>query len=282
MSPFTYMNNNNLIITRFTHGAAGKFLSTVLQTSDIIDHWDPTVQKQKELKELYDEITKEYVRRSFPKDHSRHMVSEPMVPYNTSLYSTGYPRGNEVTHQQYLSQVDARMALCKSKNLLANIVFHKPNVPLFCKGSRVVTIMTTTKKEQTWVHNALWSKQFLETKDKIIKLDLSPDHCNFSSLPSILKYSPECEFPLEDKNEIFNKFVVNDNCALWYTDYNYFKDFDKKLKLDNAFINIQDLFDTTTFIYSIEKLFERFELGKPNVKLIKYMHNVWWSRQKQC
>lgn len=270
---------SNLIVTRFTHGAAGKFLSTVLQTSNLIDHWNNTVQEQKECQELSKSVTLEYVRRSFPIDHSMHMVNEPMVPYNTSLYSTGYPRGNDISYKEYCSQVDARMDLCKSKKLLANIVFHKPNIPLFCKGARTVTIMTTTKQEQSWVHNALWSKQFLETQDKIIKLDLSPTHCNLSSLPNILKFNPQFEFKLEDKEEIFNKFVVNDHCALWYTDYNYFKDFDRDFELDNAFIDIKNFFDQTTFMDSVEQLFMKLNLGKPDVELIKSMHDIWWSRQ---
>ena len=35
--------NNNLIITRFTQGSAGKFLSTVLQTNKYVDHWSSVV-----------------------------------------------------------------------------------------------------------------------------------------------------------------------------------------------------------------------------------------------
>jgi hypothetical protein len=38
--------NNNLIITRFTQGSAGKFLSTVLQTNKYVDHWSSVVQHQ--------------------------------------------------------------------------------------------------------------------------------------------------------------------------------------------------------------------------------------------
>jgi hypothetical protein len=36
------------ILTRFTHGSAGKFLSTVLQTSDQIEYWSVIVQSQKD------------------------------------------------------------------------------------------------------------------------------------------------------------------------------------------------------------------------------------------
>jgi hypothetical protein len=271
--------NNNLIITRFTHGSAGKFLSTVLQTSKYVDHWSSVVQHQKELDELYEQTTIEYVKRSFPKDHSLHMLSEPMVPYNTSLYSTGYPRGNNVTYNEYCSQVDNRMDICKSKQLLANIVFHKPNIPLFCKNSRTVTIMTTSKREQEWVHSTLWSKQFLETEEEIIKLDLSPDHCSFSSLPNILKYNPEYKFSLANKEQIFEKFVVGDHCASWYTDYKFFTEFDKTLELNNMFVDLENFFNVDRFVNSIIEIFSHFDLGTVNIDLIKSMHKIWLSRQ---
>jgi len=68
----------NFLITRFTHGSGGKFLSTVLQTSILIDHWSAIVQSQKEKSELIEEVTLQYVMRSFPKEHAMHMQLEPI------------------------------------------------------------------------------------------------------------------------------------------------------------------------------------------------------------
>ena len=65
------MGNPKFIITRFTHGSAGKFLSTVLQTSN----WSAVVQAQKNT-ELIEPVTLEYVDRSFPKDHSQYLISQ--------------------------------------------------------------------------------------------------------------------------------------------------------------------------------------------------------------
>ena len=94
------MNYPKFIVTRFTHGSAGKFLSTVLQTSDKIDHWSAIIQEQKNTS-LYEHVTLEYVARSFPVDHTQYLKSEPMVPYNTDLYSTSFFRGSDVSLDQY-------------------------------------------------------------------------------------------------------------------------------------------------------------------------------------
>ena len=91
----------NLIITRFAHGAAGKFLSTVLQTSELVDHWSLVVKHQKSVNKYVKETTLVYCDRVFPSDHSLHMLNEPLVPYCTDLYSSTFDRGHDVTADQY-------------------------------------------------------------------------------------------------------------------------------------------------------------------------------------
>ena len=72
----------------------------MLQTSTKVDHWSAILQANKSNLNLFESLSREYVKRSFPVDHSKHMMSEPMVPYNVDLYSAGYPRGNDVTKEQ--------------------------------------------------------------------------------------------------------------------------------------------------------------------------------------
>ena len=269
---------NNLLITRFTHGSAGKFFSTVLQTSLYVDHWNPIIQEEKQGK-FHTDLTLEYVRRSFPADHNTHLANEPMVPYPTHLYSTGYPRGNDVTSDQYFSEANARLDKCLLDNLLANIVFHKPNIPEFCRGSKTVTILTRTAQELTWLHKTLWSKQFIEQDDQIIYSPASPEHCSFSSLKTILEYQPEFRFALNEKQILMDKYVVNDHTAPWYKDPNCFKEHDLALELNNYFVDLRNFFDTNTFINMAQETFAYFDLGALDVPLVSEMHKIWWSRQ---
>mgnify|MGYP003341215470 FL=1 len=150
-----HVSNPNFILTRFTHGSAGKFLSSVLQTSGEIDHWSSIIQDNKYNTDIFRSLVLQYTSRSFPKDHTAHMRTEPMVPYNIDLYSSGYPRGSDVTLQQYLENArnknDIRLLKGISSNLKINLIFHKPCPPVFCDNSNAVTITITSDKEKNWL-----------------------------------------------------------------------------------------------------------------------------------
>jgi hypothetical protein len=276
------MSNPRFIITRFTHGAAGKFLSTVLQTSDKIDHWSAIVQQHKNTT-LGDKLTLEYTNRSFPIDKSQHQKEEPMVPYNTDLYSTGFQRGNDVSIDQYIKNAklknDHSLLACIASNLTANLVFHKPNIPLFCKGSSSVTILVSSDQEKNWLYKTLWSKQFTESLSEIRHLPNDPENCNFNILPQVLTYNNDYKFPVQMKSELYDKYVVNDHTNDWYFNPEKFVEHDKLAQLDNIFINLDEVLTSTKFLCAIEKIFNQFNLGTPNMELIQQMHQIWLSRQ---
>lgn len=266
---------NQIIVTRFPHGAAGKFVSTVLQTSYFVDHWNSIVQHQKNVNEFVEEITLEYCNRSFPKNHAHHVKNEPMVPYNTSLYSTTFPRGNNVTPEQYWSQKDARIKYCVDNNLMLNLIFNKSELPLFCKNSKVVTIIATTKEEQEYLDCLLWNKHFIETENEIIYTPNSISHCSINAIPNLLKYKPQWKFDKNQKDKIYNDMIVNNKTKKQYIDKSLFDNNNH----DNIFLNLKDIFDHEKFLQEIEKIFDLHNLGSVNYKLISKMHKLWLDRQ---
>lgn len=276
------MSNPRFIITRFTHGSAGKFLSTVLQTSEKIDHWSVVVQSQKNTN-LNESVTLEYVRRSFPKEHSLYLRAEPMVPYNTDLYSAGYPRGNDVTLDQYLKHAitnnDHRLLGCIKNNLLVNIIFHKPCVPIFCQGAEVITITVTSDSEKQWLYKTLWSKQFLEIGNEIRYLPSDPEYCNFLSIVPVLKFNNLYKFDKSLKAELFEKYVVNDHTNQWYFDPDKFIKNDTDYQFDNMFIQLDEILVLEKFLLAIARIFDYYQLGEPNLQLVEKMHQIWLSRQ---
>src|SRR5210317_295955 len=94
-------NYPSFFIVRFTHGAAGKFVCSVLQTSASIRHWNDTLEQYKKQSNWHKKCL-DYVIQSFPKDHTQHLRNEPIQPFNTDLYSTSYDRGNDVTLETYI------------------------------------------------------------------------------------------------------------------------------------------------------------------------------------
>jgi hypothetical protein len=277
------MSNPKFILTRFTHGAAGKLLSTVLQTSDKVDHWSAIIQDNKINQTILDQLTLEYVSRSFPKDHTMHLRSEPMVPYNTDLYSTGFSRGNDLTLDQYLKHVDkkqdVRLFRAINNNLIINLIFNKPQVPIFCYGSDVVTITVTTKHEQEWLYKTLWSKHFLEINETIRYLPSDPYYCNYNSLVPVLTFNNPYSFAKQDKDKLYEKYVINNHTNPWYFDPDQFEVFDTEHKLNNHFVRLDEILSVDKFLNAIKLVFDKFNLGNPNLLLIKQMHQTWLSRQ---
>jgi len=273
------MINSPFIVTRFTHGSAGKFLSTLLQTSKRVDHWSEIIQSCKNDSKLNHDVTLEYVRRSFPPDHSLHLQSEPMVPYNTDLYSAGFDRGNDVSYEDYINNAviknDVRCLESMKDNLFLNIIFNKPVIPNFCRNAKVVTILITTEFEQTWVKCAWQQKHFLETDDSIIYIPYSPTHCNFLSLPAVLKYKNKYKFKKSEKQSVIDMINSNYKNREWYTDSAVFTEFDKSLNLNNQFINLSDILNVDKLIARLSYIFDYFELEQLDEKLIRCMHKIY-------
>jgi hypothetical protein len=263
-------------VTRFPHGAAGKFLSTVLQTSNCVDHWSNVVQHQKNINRFVEETTLAYCDRVFPTDHSQHILNEPMVPYCTDLYSTTFPRGNNVSKKEYWAQNDHRLELCNQQGLIANIIFNKPDLPLFCKEAKVLTVLATSEQEQNWIHKAIWSKHFIVNEKQIIYTPSSLQHCHLSAVPKLVEYKPEFQFPISQRDEVYNKYVINNPTVGFYKSQDYFAD---EQGIINRFFNLNKLFDSSVFLQEIESIFEEFDLGYFNKVLVKKIYNLWWSRQ---
>ena len=269
------------IITRFTHGSGGKFLSTVLQTSDKIDHWSVVVQNQKHSDLVYP-ITLEYVRRGFPTDHAQHLRSEPMVPYNTDLYSVGYPRGDDISLEEYIKNAkvksDSRLFACMQNNLVANLILNKPTIPIFCQGSKSITITVTTDSEKNWLYQTLWKKHFLETEQDIRYLPSDPEYCNFQSLATVLNFKNQYQFPTSSKQQLFHDFIINNQTNSWYFDPDRFIEYDRKNNIKNVFISLSDILNEAAFTKAIPLIFEQLELEEPRLDLIMSMHDIWLSR----
>jgi hypothetical protein len=276
------MSNPKFILTRFTHGSAGKFLSTMLQTSDNIDHWSAVVQSCKKTK-IYTAVSVEYVKRSFPKEHCRHLRSEPMIPYNSDLYSVGYSRGNEVTIDQYVSNAvikhDYRLMSCIDQNRLINLAFHKPNIPIFCQGSQAVTITVTTDKEKQWLYQTLWSKHFLETGTEIRHLPSDPEYCSFQSVPTVLEFNNQYRYSLDKKEQLYKNYVLNSHTNSWYFEPEKFKIFDQQHGIQNIFLPLAELLCHDKFKIMIPKLFKKLGLETKQTKLVNDLHKIWLERQ---
>lgn len=276
------MLDPKFIITRFTHGAGGKFLSTILQTSKNVDHWNSIVESYKN-HELCQELTCNYAERSFPVDSSLHLQNEPMVPYNTDLYSSTYERGIDTTLLQFVEHARAVNDLlflnAVEQGKFINLIMNKPFLPKFCHGSKTVTVLVETKKELDWLHRTLWAKHYREQENYIYYLPDHPQYCNFKNLPTVLKFNNPYQFPIEQKEKIIQEKIVHSEICQYYQNQDNFFAIDQDYGIDNIFIPLGCFFDFDSFFKHIDQIFIEFDLGKPNVELIKKVHAIWVSRQ---
>jgi hypothetical protein len=276
------MIDPKFIITRFTHGSGGKFLSTVLQTSKNVDHWNTIIESYKN-HELCHKLMCGYTERSFPVDSLLHLQNEPMVPYNTDLYSSTYERGIDITLSQFVEHAcainDVLFLNAVKQGKFVNLIMHKPFLPKFCYGSKTVTVLVETKKELNWLHRANWAKHYLEQENYIYYLPNHPQYCNFKNLPTVSKFSNPYQFPIEQKEQIIQEKIVHSEICQYYQNQTNFSVIDPAYNIDNIFIPLSCFFNVDRFLKHIDQIFVEFNLGNPNVELIKKIHSIWLSRQ---
>jgi hypothetical protein len=274
--------NPKLLITRFTHGSAGKFLSTILQTSPAVDHWNPVLENYKN-NALFHDLNLYYVKKSFPKDHKFHMVQEPIAPYDTSLYSSSYSRGHNLTiaelKQHAIVNNDSRFLTAVKQNKFINLIMNKPLLPEFCRNSYVVTILTESTQEINWVHRTLWSKHYLENNNEIYYLPDHPEYCSLKSLDTVLKFQNPCVFSLEQKKQLIIDKIINNPTGHYYKNSTNFSTIDHGMEINNIFIPLKCFFESKEFINKIQEIFEAFEFGTLDQSLIKELHSQWLSIQ---
>jgi|LakMenEpi03Aug12_release.lakeMendotaPanAssembly.Ray.scaffolds.fasta_scaffold324029_2 hypothetical protein len=265
------------LITRFPHGAGGKFLSTILQTSIDVDHWNHVIENHKNHKLFYD-LNLAYVNRSFSANPAEHMQKEPIAPYDTSLFSSTYNRGNDVTKKEILDHARAindhfLLDACIQEKYI-NLVINKPNFPKFCENSPAITITTESDSEINWLRTTLWNKHFLEDQENIYYLPEHPMYCSFKSLPKILEYNNKSVFSSADKEKIINEKIINNQMLQFYQNKQNFLESE-----NNYFIPLSSFFNVNDFSAHIEHIFNKFNLRGLDLQLINDLHKIWLSRQ---
>lgn len=269
------------IIVRFTHGAGGKFLCTALQTSRAVDHWEQSLQQNKNTS-TFRSLAWETVSKKFPVNHEEHLKKEPMVPYNTDLYSPSYDRGRDVTLDQYLDHAlqkkDTRLLTAIESGLKINLIMQNPELPVFCKGADSVVIIVDNDRSLQWLDQTLWSKHFLEKDDQIFYLPDHPKYCSPASLNKVLEYGNAYQFPSSQKSRLWQEKIMHNHTRQKYLDIKNFES-----DCGNTYLfPLSCLFSTESFLDHMLKIFVFFELGEPDIGLLARLHQIWLSRQIPC
>lgn len=252
-------------------GSGGKFIASVLQTSNEIGHWNLEVNSSKNT-DRFRHMVLDYVSKSFPENHDDHLKCEPCPPFKFDQFSSIYVRGDDLTLEQVndILANDSYIKEIACNNQSVMIVTHKP-VNGFLKKAPCVRISLDSKKALRFAQKALLAKHYKITSDYILYKKHHPDYCNPSSKHLATRYF-EINRPFRTINKIrFYKTEILDP-RLWQ-DYTALK-IPSAVSLDCILGGMQSA------VAELQRIFDLYRLTGFDKELIEEVYRIWITAQK--
>lgn len=259
-----------LLMIQFAPGGAGKFLSSLLMSSQSLAHFDSTVEHNKSPEACVD-----YIRTRFTPNFDRWMLTEPdhIGAWNLHFISSKYSRGDDLTQQEFLTLANqhATQHFCDSVNAgkIIPSVWHKNNTTDFLQTARFVTVILDPASIK-WYHRAIWHKVYgikngrihLKANDPDLHPTMNAYHAKFKNPV----YSDEPYYSFVKTNiinsDFKNNFLSRDN----------FPNHDQ-----HAFVNLSELLDTDACVGMIDRVCDQFDLVPVSRDIIATGHRHWMS-----
>lgn len=147
------------LVIRFAPGAAGNMLSSLLQCSPEVAHWDQSQQETKPKNQWLD-----YFQQVFPTEIDKWMYHEPIgrLQWGTrNIFSAKYPRGNDLSVTEFLKleQIHCNVYYHQQKSMrkYLPVFWHKPNLPSYFENSRAILIRLDSSSRR-WFDHAVYHK----------------------------------------------------------------------------------------------------------------------------
>lgn len=152
-------------VVRFAPGSAGNMISSLLQCSPEIAHWNPRQQRLKPHNSWID-----YFKKVFPTDPHKWVYHEPVGQLfwgTREIFSAKYPRGNDIDIPRYLEleQQHCTEYYHEQKNAdrYLPIFWHKKFMPEYFARSRSLVIKLDSSCLR-WYDHAVYNKHYLITE----------------------------------------------------------------------------------------------------------------------
>lgn len=272
------MVDPKFLVVRYAHGAGGKFLCTMLQSSPDVACWDDNLQTNKNQKNFV-----EYTQQRFADDPSWHQRYEPDVCYTTDLYSGTFNRGNDLTLQDFVSsQQNDRFSTDLESNLWMNLILHKSEVPNFMQGSTVVNIILDTDRSVQWAKQMYWLKHYQvidATHVRVLADD--PSRINPHREHIARKYNNPCVLAVEN----IDKFKIEkvDSHYFWklFRDGSQIVSHASNAQCRQVNWSLDSIFDRDQFVTSLERLTADIGISMPDKGLVCECYDVYWKKQQK-
>lgn len=258
-----FLDPSRWVILRYRPGTGGKFLCACLMTIDRIAHWDRRVE--------HGELTyQQWVDTQW--NHSKNslwIAFEPLHDWNTTFFSRTFPRGNDITLDQYNQDMNTYASdylkhLWQSDKLILDFL-HKQTFPSWWKESFHITL--DARK------NCNTHKTFLLSK--IFPWDST------TGLGTSMMDKPLVENKYQNAKVFANQFEFGpfDNESQWY-DYIWKTDFRLNFEIDQPTLWLDDLLNFSTLEKNIQKI--ALDLNSSyNPDDLRYVWEVWMNKHSK-
>lgn len=256
----------DFLTVNFAEGSAGKFLISLLMSSDSAAHYDPTVITNQ------DKIN--YIKKTFVPDLSQWLLHEPSdkLAWNINFVSNIYPRGNELSVEEFdrLSRVHCTKHFHNSVALGKKIIipWHKKVFPLYL-GNDSVSI-NIDKPSMRWFVKAAWSKHYAIVDDRIHLKKHDPKFYQSDSSRHLIYNNPV----YLDKS-LFS-FLKNDiyksEQTLFFSDRNQLRTMGSKF-----IIELGDLLELERLESKLKEICETFDLVPVDRSIVVAGFSHWRS-----
>ena len=213
------------LIFRFAPGAAGNFVSSMLQCSPEVAHMSSKEQSNKPNNNWI-----QYFKTVFHNDLANWTHKEPSSVYNwgtKNIFSQKFDRGDDLTvgkflklEEEYCTEYYHR---AKDTGLFIPIFWHKNHMPKYFANSITVTIDIDNKFAQRWFHRARYNKHYNVRANKHgIEVDIMENRPNYQvegfDNPIWKQYSNLYNFVRQEiiKDTVRQNFIGLQNVQAWH------------------------------------------------------------------
>lgn len=279
-----YQSNAPFIIVRFAGGSGGRFISTLLQLSNDVAHWN---QQFEDKSKLYQDEYTTYISRSFPQDSKKHLSVEPDLPYNSDFYSGTYERGEDITFDQYCeyqNQADCEYFFNNiEQQKYVNLILHKSKIPLFMQGSHVINIIIDTPEALTLTQKLLWLKHYQIVENNLVKrLPHDPTTCNQKRSHLVQKfYTGSATVEVDSIEKFYTTEIVNNYEFKLFQDRSLLLNDKSNTSCIQSYFYLSNIFDKKQLIKNINEICSQINIGCPREQLVSLTFDMWWNSQRK-
>jgi hypothetical protein len=265
------MNKLPILFVRYAPGSAGNFFISLLQTSNRISCWDMQVENSKGTLQLESNF-KAWFERCFQPDLNNHLKYEPHHPYDLDFFSSKHSRGDELTVDEFMNNLQQRNDNIFLDNIKKDfftvIRLNKSIVPCFGQGNTVVNIVVD-KPARKWFYKTRMIKLFGIEDQQWISKENHPEFLNAKY--NKIMFNNQYKFAIS-KFSFLKNFVIDEPAIRPFFSESTIVEHVSNQTSQQLFINLSVIFNEETFISTMADTFSKLNLGGPDLDLLKWAY----------